>query len=321
MNTTLTKGGTLLTTQANSSLIPEFAFFSDTIRDALKGNVFDSSQTGYVSGAKALDSVIEKCFMGLAPGWCTSPSQSVNYASCHDNLTLHDRIRVSLPEEPEENIIKMCNLAASVYMLSEGIPFFQAGEEILRTKVKGDGSFDENSYASSDYVNSIKWSVLADEKYQKNLEYYKGLIAFRKEHAALRMTSAEDTGKFIHVAEGLDNNVTAFTIDGNREGEPAESLFVVFNPNKEATEVTLPEGKWHLCINGEKAGVKSLKTVKGKVKVEPISAMVLVQGEVPAAEGMSFGSSWWIFAVIGAIGGVVGALISIKRRKTGTKNS
>ena len=58
-------------------------------------------------------------------------------------------------------------------MTSEGIPFLQAGEEMLRTKVKADGSFDENSYASSDAVNCLKWNDLDKAEYQQVFEYYK----------------------------------------------------------------------------------------------------------------------------------------------------
>ena len=51
----------------------------------------------------------------------------------------------------------MNKLGAAILMISQGTPFWQAGEEMLRTK---DG--DENSYKSSDAINNINWSVLAE---------------------------------------------------------------------------------------------------------------------------------------------------------------
>ena len=48
MNTSMTKEGYTLTTQVNSKEVPGFAFFSDNIRDALKGNIFNNEETGYV---------------------------------------------------------------------------------------------------------------------------------------------------------------------------------------------------------------------------------------------------------------------------------
>ncbi len=280
MATNVTKSGYSLATQVNSKKTPGFAFFSDTIRDLLKGSVFDSKAIGYVTGAQGLEYKLEKCFMGLAPDWCTTPSQSINYASCHDNMTLMDRIVNSRADASRKDQIKMNNLAAAVYLMSEGIPFMQAGEEMLRTKVKADGSFDENSYASPDAVNSLKWNDLNDKEYQQVFEYYKGLIAFRKEHAALRLTNADDVWNNLTPMTGLDANVVAFQINGGVNGETARSLFVIFNANDKKTTVKLPEGNWNVYINGEKAGTEVLKTIRnGKVTVDGISAMVLAQDD------------------------------------------
>ena len=276
--TEMTKEGYSLATQVNSTMTPGFAYFSDTIRDMLKGNVFDNETTGYVSGAQGMEATLEKCFMGLAPNWCTTPAQSVNYASCHDNMTLIDRITNSTPNATRAEQIKMNNLAAAVYMTAEGIPFMQAGEEMLRTKVKPDGSFDENSYSSGDAINQLRWENLADEEYKQVFEYYKGLIAFRKAHAALRLTNAEDVKNNVIPISGMDANVAAFQINGGVNGETANSIFVIFNANKEGVQVELPQGKWNMYINGEKAGTEVIQTIKnGKVTVDGISAMVLAQ--------------------------------------------
>ena len=192
-------------------------------------------------------------------------------------MTLFDRIVNSAPDATREDWIKMNNLAAAIYMTSQGIPFMQAGEEMLRSKPARSGGFDENSYASGDSVNKVKWDNLNKEEYQSVYKYYQGLIAFRKAHAALRMTNAADVKENITTLNGLEDKVMAFKINGGVNGEMADNLFVIFNANETATEVELPEGKWNVCINGEKAGTKVLETVKGKVSVAPISAMVLCQ--------------------------------------------
>ena len=54
MNTEVTKPGYTMATQVNSTQTPDFAYFSDTIRDLLKGSVFDHG-IGYVSGAQGLE--------------------------------------------------------------------------------------------------------------------------------------------------------------------------------------------------------------------------------------------------------------------------
>ncbi len=275
MDTAVTKEGYTMATQVNSTQTPGFAYFSDTIRDALKGSVFDSSP-GYVSGAEGLEDTIRQCFMGL-PDWCTTPAQSINYASCHDNLTLIDRISRSAINSSRAEKIRMNNLSAAIYFTSQGIPFLQAGEEMLRTKIKG-GTFDENSYKSPDSVNSLKWTTLEEEEYSNVYEYYKGLIAFRRAHAALRLTNAQDVEQNIRAVDGLPANVTAFEINGGVNGETSDGLFIIFNPNNQAEEVALPDGVWDVYVNHEKAGTEVLATIADKASVEPISALVLVKG-------------------------------------------
>ena len=139
MDTAVTKDGYKMTTQPNSTDVPGFAFFSDTLRDALKGHVFYTTRKGYVSGAADLADTVKGCFLGQAGDWCTTPAQSINYASCHDNMTLLDRITRSTPGVSEEDRIRMNNLSAAIYMTAQGIPFLQAGEEMLRTKIDASG--------------------------------------------------------------------------------------------------------------------------------------------------------------------------------------
>ena len=277
MDTAVTKDGYKMTTQPNSTDVPGFAFFSDTLRDALKGHVFYTTRKGYVSGAADLADTVKGCFLGQAGDWCTTPAQSINYASCHDNMTLLDRISRSTPGVSEEDRIRMNNLSAVIYMTAQGIPFLQAGEEMLRTKIDASGGFLENSYNSPDSVNSIKWDTLEDETYQNVYHYYKGLIAFRKAHAALRLTNADDVNANITSVDGLDDNVLAFRINGGVNGETSDGIFVIFNPNNAATSVTLPDGAWDVCVDADHAGTEALTTVSGSVSVEPISAMVLVK--------------------------------------------
>ena len=55
---------------------------------------------------------------------------------------------------------------------------------------------------------------------------------------------------------------------------------MIFNPNGEETQVTLPDGVWDVYINGEKAGTEILETITDNTAtVAPISAMALVKGE------------------------------------------
>ncbi len=298
--------GISMTTQKNSTKVPGFAFFNDTLRDAIKGSVFDELP-GYVSGAEGQRLTILDAFYGLPGTWCETPTQTINYSSCHDNHTLYDRLKVSRPDASEEDIIRMNNLAAAITITSEGIPFIHAGEELLRSKPNGDGTYNHNSYNAGDEINSIKWESLEDETTSEVYDYYKGLISFRKEHAALRMTSTEDVTNNITEIENLDKNVVAVTINGGVNGEESDGLVVIFNPNTESTTVPLPEGNWDIYINDEKAGTEALASASGEVTVNPISAMVLVKADAATPSGAMIA----IVTVAAVI--VLGVVIKMKK--------
>ena len=182
---------------------------------------------------------------------------------------------------------------------------------MLRTKVKEDKTFDSNSYMSGDEVNSLKWSDLENEEYRKAYDYYKGLIAFRKAHGALRLSDAADVEANVKPVEGLSDNVVAFDIAGGVNGETAKEIYVVFNANNEKQNIELPKGKWNVYIDGEKAGTEVLSTIKdGKAVVAPISAMVLVK------EGASLPIFAIVLLAIAALVIVTGVLVA-GRKKTG----
>ena len=307
MGTDVTKDGYSMTTQTNSQMVPGFSFFNDTIRDALKGSVFEETGKGYVQNAIGYADTIKQCFYGLAR-WCKTPIQTINYASCHDNNTLWDRLQASRKDASEADLIKMNNLTAAIYMLSQGTPFIHAGEEMLRTKVNEDGSFNHNSYNASDEVNSIKWGTLEDAKYMDVVNYYKGLIAFRQAHGALRMTTAEDVAAHITTMKELPDEVNGFIITGGINDETAEAICVLFNPNPEAAKVTLPEGNWNIYIDGEDAGTTKLGSASGEVTVDGITAMVLVKEPAMST------TTLLIAAIIGVILGVGGYMVFKKKK-------
>ena len=319
MSTQLTKEGYTMTTQPNSTEVPGFAFFSDTIRDSLRGPVSQNNENGYLAGKGGHTSTIRDCFMGKA-SWCKSPTQTVNYASCHDNMTLYDRLTQSCPDNTVEERIRMNNLAAAIYMTSQGIPFVHAGEEMLRSKPMWNGGFDHNSYKSSEKVNSLKWDNLNDPVYQDVVDFYAGLIAFRKAHPALRMTDAAEVEAHITPMPGLDFNVVACHISSGANGEENE-IVAIFNPRSSETTVTLPEGEWNICVNAENAGTASLGTAQGEVTVEPISALVLVKGDwvdpALAQESAAADNGGMLPVILGAVTAFVvcNLLIARSRKK------
>ena len=278
LDTVLTRNCTLAT-QDHAHLTPGFAYFNDTIRDSLRGSVFLTDALGYITGSEEMVDDLTCCFRGL-PHWCKDPKQTVNYVSCHDNNTLMDRISLAVPDASFEDRVRMNKLAAAFYLTAQGIPFMQAGEEMLRSKPNSKGGFVENSYCSSDKINSIKWNLLEKKAYRETYAYYKGLLRLRKAHPVLRMTAVYDILSNLVPVHCENPHVLAFQLSGNVPGEPAEEMFIVFNAAESAVSIGLPKGTWKICVDGDQAGTESLGTAEKEISIAPISAMVLVKGSL-----------------------------------------
>ena len=277
MDSTNKEEGTQMAKQGNSSKTHGFAYFSDSMRNGIGGN--NGNSTGFASGAGNGATIAADWL--AKPWWTTNPQQVVQYASCHDNYTLVDKIIKSTGKSAiDSTVIKMNNLAAAYYMTAQGIPFIHAGEEFLREKLTESGSRVENSYNSSDYVNHLEWSNLDNATYKANSEYYKGLIAFRAAHPALRYSTAAEVAANVTSKE-VSAKLLTYRVDGNgakAKGETSD-IFVIFNANTSSQTVTLPDGEWTININGTKAGTESLGTATGSVSVAGISAMVLTKAD------------------------------------------
>jgi pullulanase len=154
---------------------------------------------------------------------------------------------------------------------AQGTPFFLGGEEFARTKpVEGSDEVAENSYNLPLFTNVLRYDW--NEQQEALQEYYKGLIAFRKAHKGLRMTTAEQVRENIRFVDGLPEKVVAFTIQQEKE-----TLFIVYNANPKSVEIALPEdGTWNLFIDGEQAGTKVLGTATQTAEVSAVSCAVYV---------------------------------------------
>ena len=168
----------------NARELPDLAFFNDRFRDAVKGSVFNAKDCGYVNGAaddwhfEPIQAALEGKF--AEDFWTDDPRQTVNYVECHDNLTLFDKLDISLDNADMEHIerVKLADkTAAALVLLSRGIAFIQAGQEFLRSK-----NGEHNTYDLPDSVNSLKWDLLTENR--DIAEYYKGLTAFRRRFSA-----------------------------------------------------------------------------------------------------------------------------------------
>ena len=206
---------------------------------------------------------------GTGASWTVKNSMVVNYMSAHDNNTLWDKLHLSNPDNTKDELLAMNRLGAAIMMISRGTPFWQAGEEMLRSKPNADGTFNENSYNASDAVNNINWELLtSDSDEYAMMRYYQGLIALRKAYSIFRSNSDDVTVTFENLAGG--GMVAKFVATDGREA------LVLINPTADADTYTLT-GSWNLVADGTRAGAVVLDTLSGAVSVDACSVLILVK--------------------------------------------
>ena len=268
--------------KANTAKLKRFSAFSDDLRDGLKGSVFNESALGFVNGGQGTEQSIRfgivaatqhpgvtysKVNYSKAP-WAREPWQSINYVSCHDNHTLADKLRISGKGKfNESQLQKMDILANGIVLTSQGIPFIHAGEEMMRTKMG-----IENSFNKPDSINAINWNWKT--KYIDVFNHYKALIAMRKSHPDFRIPTTEQLQqdlKFIDTGA----NIVAYQVDGLVSEDPWGNVVVVANGNSKTITFSLPSGKWIVRYDGNSKGGAGGKNVSGSMRVDPTTLIVL----------------------------------------------
>jgi pullulanase-type alpha-1,6-glucosidase len=130
----------------------ELADAVDWIRLGLAGSLksypIQRSNGDIVPGERVL-------YNGSGAGYTLDPQENILYVSAHDNETLFDAVQTKASSgTPLAERIRMNNLALSLVMFGQGVPFFHAGDDLLRSK-----SLDRNSYDSGDWFNRLDWTM------------------------------------------------------------------------------------------------------------------------------------------------------------------
>lgn len=259
----------LLASKAHMKQMPGIAAFSDELRDGLRGPFYDDKQGAFIAGVSGAE---ERIKFGIVGGiahpqvnmqqvggdhlpWNDDPTQFISYVSCHDDMCLVDRLRASVPNLTPEMLVRLDCLAQSVVMLSQGVPFMLSGEEMLRDK-----QGVHNSYQSPIEINTLPWQNL--QRYPQLFAYYQRLIALRRHHPAFRLGNANLIRQHLSFLP-TQPNLVGFILTGHAGGDVWDNIVVVFNPNNEAREVTVPKGRYTIVAsNGtiNEAGWGSVET-------------------------------------------------------------
>jgi pullulanase/glycogen debranching enzyme len=126
---------------------------ADMVRVGLAGSLRGYRMTTHDGSERALQDMV---YGGGQPaGYVREPGEVVNYVENHDNQTLFDLNVFKLPPDtPPDERARVQMLGAAINMFSQGVAYFHAGIETLRSK-----SMDRNSYDSGDWFNRVDWTL------------------------------------------------------------------------------------------------------------------------------------------------------------------
>ena len=238
------------------------AIFDDRFRNAVKGFP-DDQTTGFVTGhfgrtqevlerMASIDNFNERTYR--------NPCEFVIYDSCHDNLTLFDKLRKSRPDLsiPEvAALVKCCHFLVS---LSQGIPFFHSGEEFCRTKYG-----QSNSYQSGDLYNAIDWG--RKDTFAEVFRYLRGLLAIRKTYSLLRPKDGETLARQVYFLEKWDEGF-AYALKGKGK---ENSILIGIHLGASERTIAIPPGDWEIYANPLTAGEDLLGIAKDHLYFPPRS--------------------------------------------------
>lgn len=250
------------------------SIFNDDTRDAAKGKFNELESPGFVNGGVGFEERIKRAFCGLIDASYKEqpkqPNQIINYVSAHDNSTFWDKLVDSVKKNKDyltkdEDLLSMNKLGAAFVQLSYGIPFMQAGEEAGRTKLG-----EDNSYNLSKELNKLDWSRMYD--FEDLMNYYKGLIALRKE-----LKNFYDLSKYslenINWIDNLPEQVIGCKVKAITKGTWNE-IIIIFNASKNDVKVKI-NGEWNLLVNKNFASPEAKELVKESLLTEAMSATVI----------------------------------------------
>ncbi|MFM9438140.1 pullulanase [Janthinobacterium sp. CG_23.3] len=264
----------------------------DLVKVGLSGTLRDYQFTDR-NGVLRKNSQID--YAGQQAGFTADPAESVNYVEAHDNQTLFDLNAFKLPVSTSPvDRVRVHNLGTAITVLSQGIPFIHAGQELLRSK-----SLDRDSYNAGDWFNLLDYSYQSNnfgvglpmaERNQENWplmapilrnplikpdstairgarDYFTEMLAIRNDSSLFRLRTAQDVSerlRFHNVGPQQVPGVIAMTVDGQHPrpypGARYKSVALLINVDKVAKSLTVAE------LRGRSFKLQTLHRANGDVR-------------------------------------------------------
>ncbi|MES2858033.1 MAG: alpha-1,6-glucosidase domain-containing protein [Pseudomonadota bacterium] len=246
----------------------DLAHAADLARAGLAGTLRDYRMTladGRTLPLSALD------YKGVPAGYASQPGEVVNYVENHDNPTLWDINALKLPQDTTaEERARVQLLGAAFVAFSQGVAYFHAGTDVLRSK-----SLDRNSFDSGDWFNRLDWTY-EDNGFAAGLpprqdngkdwelvapvlrnpdakpspreiawmrDAFRDLLRIRSSTSLFRLRSADEVQRrlaFRNVGQGQNPLVIAGHLDGAGIVGPFRELLYFINVSPHAQTLALP---------------------------------------------------------------------------------
>lgn len=238
--------------------------YRDDLRSFLKGDVgFAEAAANRITGSQDI-------YNPEVRGY----NASVNFLTCHDGFTMYDLYSYNEKhneangwnntdgesnnrswncgaegetDDPEVLTLRkrLIRNACAVLLASRGTPMFLAGDEFCNTQYG-----NNNPYCQDNMVSWLDWSRL--EKFPDIYEFFRFMIAFRKEHAVIRkdmqMCSMRFPSMSLHGVQpwnssyDWDTHVIGVMFAGRTpDGKKDDVVYLAINTFWENQTIQLPE--------------------------------------------------------------------------------
>jgi len=288
---------------------------SDMVKVGLAGSIRSYRMQTWQGEVRELQSL---AYGGDQPaGYASQPEEVVNYVENHDNQTLYDLNVMRLPRNTSSaDRARVQVLAAAINAFSQGVAYYHAGFDILRSK-----SLDRNSFESGDWFNRLDWSyqdnyfgtglppaadngkdfalmkpLMADAGLKPSpadiaftREAFRDLLRIRASSTLFRMRTAEDIKqrlRFLNTGVGQVPTVVASHLDGSGyAGAGFRSIVYLINVGKEEASIAGAAGKQyrlhpvHMAAGAadKRAAAARYDAAAGRFTIPPRTAVAFVE--------------------------------------------
>lgn len=257
---------------------------ADMVRVGLAGTLRD-----YLLDGRPLSKID---YHGQPAGYATQPGEVVNYVENHDNQTLYDIDQLKLPKDtPPDERARVQLLGTATTAFSQGIAYFHAGIDVLRSK-----KLDGNSFDSGDAANRLDWSYRDNGQGARPQDIafmrdaFRDLLRIRASSTLFRLPTRDDVIARLTFPQTNTPDLIAARLDGKGlEGARFPAVQYFLNASTQTRSITLPAARgepWilhpvHLSPTAADPRPRDARfdRATGEFTIPPRTAVVFVQPE------------------------------------------